>query len=39
MTRYRRQAYNGSKQISFLPEPDFNPMIKHVATHSYVNKP
>jgi hypothetical protein len=26
-TRYSRQASNGSKQMSFLSEPDFNPIL------------
>jgi hypothetical protein len=33
--RFRRQAYNGSKQISFLPESKFNPQLpsKNTLAH------
>ncbi|MEO8401060.1 MAG: hypothetical protein ABI597_04590 [Gammaproteobacteria bacterium] len=34
-TRYRRQASNGSKQMSFLPEPDFNPKLPSKNTLSF----
>lgn len=34
-TRYRRQASNGSKQMSFLPEPDFNPKLPSKNTLTF----
>lgn len=35
-TRYRRQAFNGSKQLSFLPELDFNPKLPSKNTLAYI---
>ena len=35
-TRYRRQAYNGAKQISFLPKPEFNPKIPRKNTLPWI---
>lgn len=35
-TRYSRQASNGSKQVSFLPEPDFNPKIPRKNTLPWI---
>ena len=35
-TRYSRQALNGSKQMSFLPEPDFNPKIPRKNTLPWI---
>lgn len=35
-TRHSNQASNGSKQLSFLPEPDFNPKWPTKNTFSYL---
>ena len=35
-TRSSRQAYNGSKQMSFLPEPDFNPKLPKKNTLPWI---
>lgn len=34
-TRNSRQAFSGSEQISFLPEPDFNPKVPSKNTLAY----
>lgn len=34
-TRNSRQAFSGSEQMSFLPEPDFNPKLPSKNTLAY----